>query len=123
MAGMRLANPFIYLAQLFAALLTSSAVHNGSCAWTHPASTKLIDGIDWHEVNAPFNPVIWMLPHMRLSSPITSGNDHGATTMTQWTHMAIRMPHDPRTAHGHGSMAGMRLANLSSISCSFLRHC
>ncbi|KAL3182508.1 hypothetical protein MRX96_007191 [Rhipicephalus microplus] len=69
---MRLANPFIYLVQLFAALLISSAVHNESCARTHPASTKLIDGIDWHEAKAPFNPVIWTLPHMRLSSPITS---------------------------------------------------
>ncbi|KAH7973155.1 hypothetical protein HPB52_022161 [Rhipicephalus sanguineus] len=111
MAGMRLVNPFIYLVQLFAALSTSSAVHNGSGARTHPASTKLIDDIDWHEAKVPFNAVIPTLPRMRLPSPITSENDHGATTMTQWTHKAIRMAHDPRTAHGHGSMAGMSLVN------------
>ncbi|KAL1444618.1 hypothetical protein MTO96_029720 [Rhipicephalus appendiculatus] len=70
--GMRLVTPFIYLVQLVAELSPSSAVHNELDARTHPAWTKLINDIDWHEAKVPFNPATTTLPHMPLPSQITS---------------------------------------------------
>ncbi|XP_077531251.1 uncharacterized protein LOC144143356 [Haemaphysalis longicornis] len=109
-AGIRMHNPFMFFMQCFATLLLLEAGCAEQQSSSHP--TQLIDATLPH---VPTMPAIlsqndsWK-DHPK-SATVIAGAYHSATLVADWAWRTTKPGSEHRLAHGHGSIAGIRMHN------------